>query len=46
MGVPDDHPFVVTLALPDRIRQNGPIKDRTFEIEFLDSVVQAFKLQF
>jgi hypothetical protein len=28
------------------IRQKGPVKDRTFEIEFLDSGVQAFDFTF
>jgi hypothetical protein len=28
------------------IRQKGPMKDRTFEIEFLDPEVQAFSFTF
>jgi Thioredoxin like C-terminal domain len=43
---PDGSSEVREPRLYQMIRQNGPVKDRTFEIEFLDSGVQAFDFTF
>lgn len=43
---PDGSGEVREPRLYQLIRQKGPVKDRTFEIKFLDSGVQAFDFTF
>ena len=45
-AVPDGAGEVREPRLYQLIRQKGPVQDRTFEIEFLDSGVQALDFTF